>query len=230
VDRRFGGRVGRRHDAADVVERGVGRRRRGRLGGDLQDRCVVERGELAADVRQRLVLALEALDEAQPREVGVVVFGAGAGSSVDGQQALAYVVPDGARGDPGQIGQFGQSVSGLRVGGHGEVMTGQRFTVNTYGTMQEAPHCASDLAFQIRTRLDAWQACRCLRKGCLAKQAANRMNDRAQAIVCALGIPHGGKEVRPTQVETHALHWIWPGGCGRLRPRVSSPDQHPEHL
>ena len=62
-------------ESADVVERRVGRRGRRLVGrGEREDGVVVDGVEPSTDLGERLVLALESLDEAEAGEVPVVVL------------------------------------------------------------------------------------------------------------------------------------------------------------
>jgi hypothetical protein len=86
--------------------------------GERHDLIVAEGFEAAPDLGQRLVFALEALDETQASEVLVAVLGAGAGGADRRQQPLGQVVADRARRDAGQVGQLGHGVAGVvRIGG-----------------------------------------------------------------------------------------------------------------
>ena len=65
----------------------------------------------------------------QPGEVSSVVLAARPRLPDRGQQPLGEVVAHGARGDAGQVGQFGQGVA--FVVGHGAILTVKRATVKT---------------------------------------------------------------------------------------------------
>ena len=75
-----GGRLGRTSgESADVVERRIGRRGRRLVGrGQRHDGAVVDSVQLAPDLGERLVFALESLDEAEAGEMPVVVLRTGA--------------------------------------------------------------------------------------------------------------------------------------------------------
>jgi len=63
-----------------------------------------------ADLGQRQVLGLQALDQAEAGEVRVVVLRSGPGRDVDGDQALADVVADRAGAHAGKVSELGQCV------------------------------------------------------------------------------------------------------------------------
>ena len=105
-------------------------------------------GEARADLGERLMLGLEAPDEAQPGQVAGRVARARPRLAGGRQQALGEVVADRPRGHPGQVGQLGDRVGGFVR--HGAILTVGRAAVKTLRDCSRAPvvhECELGVAF-----------------------------------------------------------------------------------
>ena len=96
---------------------------------EVQDVALAQLVQPAADLRKRQVFRLQPADQPQPRQVSIVVLGAGPGLAHGRQQPLREVVADGAGRDPGKIGELGQGMA--VVLSHTDILTVLRHTVNT---------------------------------------------------------------------------------------------------
>ena len=115
--------------AAQVLQRALARWLGLPCSGKVADLVIGQVVQAAADLGERQVFGLKPADQAQSREVALVVLGARSGLPDGRQQALGEVVADGPRGDPGKVGKLGQRVA--FVIWHRPIMTVQRDTVKT---------------------------------------------------------------------------------------------------
>ena len=107
--------------------------------------------ETPPDLGQRQVLGLEPADETQSREVALAVLAARAGLADRRQEPLGEVVADGARRDPGKVGELGQGVA--IVVWHGAIIDSrtchcQYPTADRHAASIPAPHPAASIVAQ----------------------------------------------------------------------------------